>query len=272
MGIALATVLALAATTPLVFGENGHFAVVSRAGQLVRRVGMLCGRQPLELALSSDHESAAFTAREEQVENTLLYACRAGELRLLGERVGYHANPAFSPDGVWVYFAHHPKKGGPPGLHEPGANAQLYRVRFDGSSLEALTSDRGCKQGPQVLASGSVLYVHATCHGPKSVEVMTLKDRRSRKLSDFASYNSPDLSPRGESVLASEQTLATMNVVVLGLKGEPKKLLFEVAGGDVGLRASWTDKGDGVLYQHDGSVWLWRKGADATRLFKIEGE
>ncbi|MBL8957141.1 MAG: hypothetical protein JNK82_40585, partial [Myxococcaceae bacterium] len=72
-----------------------------------------------ELAVSADLKRYVFTAWSKEVENTLLYTCERGQApRLLGEELGYHAQPSFSLDGAWVLFVHHPRKGGPPGTHD----------------------------------------------------------------------------------------------------------------------------------------------------------
>ena len=75
----------------------------------------------------------------------------------IGDSHGYHASPTISPDGEWVFFAHHPSARGHPTAHEAKAYAQIYRVHADGTGLEALTSGNGCHMSPTVSSTGDSL-------------------------------------------------------------------------------------------------------------------
>lgn len=251
-----AAAFAAPARPPLVFGVGNAWTVVAPDGRLLKQLRGVCGREARDLAVSPDEATLVFTAWSDAVENWLLYACDDGSSpRLLGEAQGYHGNPAFSPDGAWVYFVHHPKKGGPLGMHDPGANAQLYRVRLDGSGLESFTDSKGCKLAPQATAS-SVVFVHDTCTGVRSIELVS-PGRRSGVVTLEHGHNShfPDLSPDGHFVLITRKTLAATELLSLDVKTKAVRSLWGLPPGYAETYARWGNDATSIIYQRDGAVF-----------------
>lgn len=240
---------------PLVFAAGGAWTVVARDGRVVMHLRDVCGQRALDLAVGPDEHTLVFTAWSAPVENWLLYACDAGNPRRLGEATGYHGQPSFSEDGATVFFVHHPKKGGPVGMHEEGANAQLYRVRLDGSGLEPLTDSKGCKLAPQKVGQ-AVVYLHATCSGPRTVELISLeKGRRVATLEEALNTHYPDLSSDGRSVLVTRKTLAGIQLVALDVQRKTARILWGLPEGYEGTRAGWGQSTASIIYQRDGAVW-----------------
>lgn len=264
---------AAAASVPLVFGANNAWTVVDRNGRVIMHLHEVCGQRANELAVGADQRTLVFTAWSEPVENWLLYACDQNRKpRLLGERIGYHAQPSFSPDGIWVFFVHHPRKGGPPGQHDPGANAQVYRVRLDGSGLESLTESAGCKLAPRSVGS-TVVYLHSTCEGPRSIEMLdSNKGLPTTLLEHGAMSHYPDLSPDGSQVLFTRKVLFAVELHALDVKTRETKLLWRLPKEAWDARASWGSDGS-ILYQRDGAVWKvsLKPPANEARLTTIGG-
>lgn len=229
--------------------------MVARDGRVLYQLREICGQAAHEVAVASNEHTVVFTAWNGPVENWLLYACDgSGQPRLLGEETGYHGQPSFSEDGTWVYFVHHPRKGGPPGLHEEGANAQLYRVRLDGSGLEALSDSPGCKLAPHI-ARNLVVYVHATCSGLRSIELLNLqKDNRITTIENSNSHY-PDLSADGRSLLVTRQVLDGVQLVSIDLQKMTSQVLWRLPEGYVETLAGWGKDSSTIIYQRDGAVW-----------------
>jgi len=273
----LALIASLAAdASPLVFGSDSTgWVALSRDGRVLRRMTELCGARAEELALSPGLGIAAFTAWSQTAQNRLLFACDDGAAkpRLLGEAMGYHAQPTFSVDGEWVFFVHHPKKGGPPGSHEPGANAQLYRVRHDGTKLEALTATSGCKLGPRPVAQDLLVLIHATCDGPQGIELMRVSDKRViQRWTDglYASY--PDLTVDGR-LLFTQRKPNGADLVELEPKTKRRRTVWSVPEGYEDTRARWSSDGRAVFFQQGESIWKLNLGSkpSAERLTGVGG-
>lgn len=168
--------LALAALAPVapaapryaVFGSYRNWTLVEMTTAKSERLVLPADVKPRELNVSRDGKLVAFTAYSGDAHTFLLYAWDrsiAHPPRQIGDDRGYHANPVFDRSGTWVYFAHNPDAVGQPMNHEPRAFAQIYRVRLDGTSLTALTNEKGCHFAPEPTKSGKVVYVHSQCDG-----------------------------------------------------------------------------------------------------------
>jgi len=275
----LAVALAGGATNrgapPLVFGGDEQWLLVSRRGELIERIDRPCGLRANELAVSADLATLVVTAWSSEAQNSFLYVCERGAstARMLGEQTGYHAHPSFSDDGRWVYFVHHPHKGGPPGLHEPGANAQLYRVRLDGTELTALTQTQGCKLSPKTRRN-TALYVHASCHGPRSIELFDVGKRKV--IATFAEsqvVHYADLSADGKSLLFTREVWDATQLVSLDVRSKAERVLWTLPMGYPDTRTAWGEGQRSVLFQKAGSVWKLTLGRSnqEEKLFDIGG-
>ncbi len=276
MMVLLAVSAGSAARAPLVFGDSSGWVVVSRDGRALERMSKVCGSEARELAVSADLKTYVFTAWSQAIENTLLYACEPGGMpRLLGESIGYHAQPSFSRDGQWVFFVHHPKKGGPPGMHDPGANAQLYRVRLDGSGLEAMTNSRGCKAAPQDAGDGVVMMLHLSCHGPRSIELLRLNEKSVVATAEDGQLSHwPDLTADGRHLLVTREGFETTQLLDVDLKTKQSRVLWTMPAGYENTRTAWGEGGKTVLFQREGAVWRVRLGSKPVeeKLFVTGGQ
>ncbi|MBL8913648.1 MAG: hypothetical protein JNM17_23305 [Archangium sp.] len=167
---------------------------------------------------------------------------------------------------------HHPRKGGPPGTHDAGANAQLYRVRLDGSGLEALTSSRGCKAAPHDVGGGVVMMVHLSCFGPRSIELFRVADK---SVVDAALVGQephwPDLASDGRHMLVTRDTFESTQVLEVDWKTKRSTVLWSLPMGSENAHAAWGDGRSSVLFQRGGAVWRRRLGAKPVeeKLFEM---
>lgn len=268
--VASVALIALAGNSPagpLVYGGPEGWVVLDRQGRELRRIATFGGRTANDVAVSPDGKTFVFTAWAAEVENQLLYAWREGSesSTLLGEPIGWHDQPSFTADGKWVLFVHHPKKGGPPGQHEPGANSQLYRVRSDGSGLEALTDSRGCKITPTGLDSKRVIYVHATCSLGRSLARLGPTSQEQRLSGWEKNFGESSLDASGKKLAVVERRTQGSLVYDADLaRGEPLlRLRGEVPMTPDRQRPGWLSDGR-IAVQYGGKVWaLSRDGAFA---------
>jgi hypothetical protein len=244
----------------LVFGED-HLGWVAVAMPTMEvRPILIPALEPEGVALSPDSVTVAFTAPDKTVETSLLYVWRLDSRsppKSIGDSHGYHADPVFGPDGSWVYFAHSPFGRGAPGAHGGMAFAELYRVRPDGSGLEALTSSPGCHVQPFVGELSRVLFAHVNCgrHGQHIEQLGPGEPDESRVLPGEWSAE-PDLSPDGRLLLVSTQHLHRIAWERWTLGRQPMRdVEHVVVNAPRHLRPRFGHRRDEVLYQtRDGIV------------------
>ncbi|WP_158625047.1 TolB family protein [Corallococcus terminator] len=222
------------------------------------------------LALSPDGQHVVFTTYEEGALNDLMYRwdwrTKAAPVRIGNER-GFHADPAISPDGQWVYFAHHPRKGGPPGQHEERANAQLYRVRMDGTQLTALTDEPGCHLRPSFRPDGELVYVHTTCSATtKTLHLMREGQPASGPLVS-GNLNEPSFAPDGRRLVFVEREDADAVLKEWITAGRPPKTLHRFRLSDSSnARVQYGATARELYFQDDDAV-MRLVGPKVTRLF-----
>ncbi|MCP3140688.1 TolB-like translocation protein [Pyxidicoccus xibeiensis] len=208
--IAGALVLALLSAAPvsgeryLAFGGADGWVVLEVHSRKPERLRLPAPYRARTLAISTNGQHVVFTAHDEAARNDLLYRWdwrTGGRPVRIGAEEGFHADPAISPDGKWVYFAHHPRMGGPPGRHQPKANAQLYRVRLDGLELTALSNEQGCHLSPSFRPDGELVYVHTLCSvTQKSLRLMKNGVVQPEVLAS-EELNEPSFSPDGRRLV-----------------------------------------------------------------------
>lgn len=199
--LAASTGSATAATTSahrqIAFGEGRQWGLFDVKDRTWSPLTFPKDVSPEFVTSARDGKIVFFTAFDAKAKNVLLFAWnrKTNSVRSIGDSRGYHSSPSLSPDEQFIYFAHSPYSRGPPGAHNDKAYAQIYRVHADGSSLEALTDERGCHS--RVAPSSSGLYiVHSHC----TDNIRELELRSNDKLTRIA------IQPNswGEAVLSND--------------------------------------------------------------------
>lgn len=171
-------VIVAATVGPVAIRAEGAWHVINRETLTVEaryaRLGSHDATQASDATVDPTGRSLVYVAWSEAAQNLLLYLWRVGDAasKEISEHRGFHAAPTFSNDGRRVFFAHHPRKGGPPGQHDEGANAQVYRYELRTGRLDAQTREPGCHMQPHVGSGGQVAYAHTDCHAGRGVRVL----------------------------------------------------------------------------------------------------
>ncbi|MBL8951112.1 MAG: hypothetical protein JNK82_10070 [Myxococcaceae bacterium] len=256
--LVLIGVAAAGATGPKpfhVFGEADRWIITDDDGAVVERLESFGGMRTVHAAITADGAEIVFTSRNDAAQNDLLYLWDRGARppRLLGSKMGFHANPSFTRDEEWVVFAHHPRKGGPPGQHEPGANAQVYRVRRDGTRLEALTNTPGCKVSPVSPDGFALFFIHSTCDLMDGVSFATAGGAETRLGQIDAKYKALQFSPDADQLALVELRIDTFAVWILNRKTQIKRPLLEAPKRTLTPQLAWSQRGRHLLL-YNGSV------------------
>ncbi len=130
--------------------------------------------------------SAPVVAREVMLMNRIgpakisLHIANAdgtGERRLLPDSTGLDYDASFTPDGKWIVFTSERDAAG-------SGQADLWRVRPDGTGLERLTKDPAVDDAAAVSPDGKSMAYVSTKGGARTANiwVMDLATRRARNL------------------------------------------------------------------------------------------
>jgi Tol biopolymer transport system component len=101
----------------------------------------------------------------------------ANERRLLPDSNALDYDPSFSPDGKWIVFTSERDAEG-------SGQADIWRVRPDGTGLERLTRDTSMEDAGVLSPDGTKLAYVSTSGGARTANiwVMDLKSKRARNL------------------------------------------------------------------------------------------
>ena len=214
----------------LLFGQRNAWWEFDCRNETTRAVTFPAGLMPMEAAISPDGRLIAFTATSPTTRNVTLFLwsqTRAGAPPVqIGDSRGYHSDPIFSSDGGWIYFAHNPNAGGPPGHHEAQAYAQIYRVRPDGTGLAALTNEPGCHYSPSVGRDGRLAFVHSNCIDHQFVQLYSTDTRMAREPAEWGgNIDEVAFSSDGHSVFRVTRTVDTFIFSVARGNATPRRIL-----------------------------------------------
>jgi Tol biopolymer transport system component len=240
--------------------DRTSWVAVEVRSHAVEKLDIPDGFRPEYVAIASDGHFLVFTAFDHTANNTLLFRLdRTPNARpvSIGDKKGYHSSPTVSPDGQWVFFAHHPRGRGQPMAHELQAYAQIYRVRSDGTGLESLTSGSGCHVSPTVSRSGDLAYVHSDClrnHWFELVRASAQPGEAPEALS--GAVNEPALSPDGLSVIFWVHQPNSAALFTMNLREKKPVLRAQLVPHCPELRPQFGTKPEEVLFQTNAGVWL----------------
>lgn len=242
----------------MVFGDSGRgwFVFDSATGE-ARPLAVPSGRSIAGIDISSDGKMVAFTAYDPQAQNTLLFSLNEATRKVerIGNDRGFHSNPRFSPDGRWVYFAHNPEAMGPPGQHGMKAFAQIYRVRTDGTSLEQLTSGRGCHFAPAVSRRLTPLFIHSNCSTERLIKMKSGSDEKRWATEDMA-FEETEIDESGEIGFVTAAGRSDTAILKVTSRGGTAELLCRVPRDGIAThRLRFDERQNALFYQARGEVW-----------------
>ena len=111
----------------------------------------------------------------------------SGERRLLPDSTGLDYDASFSPDGQWIVFTSERDAAG-------SGQADIYRVRPDGTGLERLTKETSMEDAGALSPDGKQMAYVSTKGGARTANiwVMDLKSRRARNLTGDGKTEPPE--------------------------------------------------------------------------------
>lgn len=200
-----------AASAKHVFGAwelRGSWYLVDLTGRSATQYTPPEGYRLEHLAVRRDGKQLVLTARTKAHPVAALYVIDRsadGPPKLLTDDPGYYEDATFSGDGAWIYFSHARKGMGKVEAHSPDAYGQIFRIRPDGRGLEQLTTTPGCKF--QVRERNQRLtYLHSSCHGPRSLEILDTSTRQTQTISLPKNYGHPTFLGADDEVVVEHWT------------------------------------------------------------------
>lgn len=181
----------------------------------------------------------------------------------------HNHNPAWSPDGQWLYFAHGP---------DPTEEMNVWRVRPSGGAPEQLTSLKAAANHLAPLDRRTLLYVAPSDNGSGPwLWSLDVKTRESRRLtSGLEHYSSVSVSRDGRRVVAtvSNPTASLWRVPLLDRPAQDRDVqpyalpAARALSPRFGRRAlfylSGQGAGDGLWRFQDGSSSaVWKTASDS---------
>jgi len=236
----------------------------------VDRLQVPGGQLPQQAAASPDGQTIAYTATARS-RGAQLYLWKLEEPtpRMVGENSGYYADPRFSADGRWIYFAHNREGMGRPTAHMGQAYAQLYRMRPDGTAFEALSDEKGCHYSP-APAVNHVYFIHTLCHrSSRQIESLDLRTGKTRQLESFANAEDLAVTDGAESMAWVIRSVETMRVLMRG-RGKSRPIeLFKLRKTSDAMQLTWLDR-DRLAFAYRHSIWTWSKTAGLRAVLDLK--
>lgn len=233
-----------------VFGTGSKVLLLQLPEEKVTPLELPEGLTTIEAACSPNGEFLAFTGKPPGYSATqlFLYDRSSQQVSTIGEQFGYHAEPWFSESGEWIYFAHNTISAGEPLNHREMAYAQIYKVKPDGSSLQALTNERGCHFSPRE-ARGTLFYLHSSC---KSQDRFIESPGKTQWLQVQDRTNIFDISQDGQTVIWGAPVGQEIHVYSLSSNQKGPSLLLKLENSRAKQVAI---SGKSVFFEQDGALW-----------------
>ena len=242
----------------LVFGEGSNWVVVEANSYSVERVEL-----PLKtadtLAVSADRRKFAAVAPSGHDGQQGLWTWSRGQHAptQIASEVGRYSDPTFEARGEWLYFSHGPSNG----IHNMfGLYAQLFRVHPDGSGLRRMTDEVGCHYSATLTASRRLTYVHSSCSGTSWVKRADDKRRAEVLVSAVGSIAEASTAPDASGVLYVGAAPDTFDLNEARKADVSPRLIARLPRNMLQVRPQYGKSRNEILYQGDGTVWLWRNG------------
>lgn len=215
-----------------------------------------------------------FNLYQTPVMTVFIAGADGADARPLVPDLGLEYSPAFSPDGQWVVFT-----------AEPGGQADVYRIRPDGTGLEQLTDDPAFDDQGALSPDGRTLaFVSTRARGTADVWLLDVASKTASNLTDHSSGNfRPRWSPDGAWIAFTSdrdaepgdlpgqwEHLQSTGVYVVRPDGTGLRRL--TAPGGVAGSPSWSADGRRLLFYETDPVgaYLAKSGRSRTEIAWVD--
>lgn len=206
------------------------------------------------------------TAWSDEANNTVLFELdlATGGVERRGESIGFHAAPSYSRDGKWIQFAHHPTLGGPVGMHEARAYAQLYRQSADGKEAPTkLTTSDGCHMESTSSSGEKLYFAHANCRGGRRIEVLVAG--KEQPVTEFESHmGEPSLSADGKVIVVTRVVGDGLEIIELDATSRKARQLWSGTRFQDQFRPRYLGKTRDVVFQNGREVFRLERGSGSS--------
>ncbi len=247
--------LAFGAAPVHAFRIAGEWVVLDDRGQLVARYAHVSDEPIFDGDVVPDGSFFVFSLAGEGGPGRLVkWKVGTPKLEMFVEERGFYGAPRFSRDGSWLFVAHYPLSGGPPGEHATMEYAQLYRINVESRQMQKLTASNGCHMSSFSNDGRELVFGHSTCKGQKYIERLTASgslvstnfQAETRVVETGGLLDEPVLSTDGATLVFS-RTNGSM-VELVALVGKKLRVLF--AGPSQGALRTVVTAQNEVLFQH----------------------
>ena len=215
-----------------------------------------------------------FNRYQSPVMTVFIADADGADARALVPDWGLEYSPAFSPDGQWVVFT-----------AEPHGQADLYRIRPDGTGLEQLTDHAAFDDQGALSPDGRTLaFVSTRARGTADIWLLDLASKTGTNLTDHPSGNfRPRWSPDGAWIAFTSdrdaepgdqpgqwEHLQSTGVYLVRPDGTGLRRL--TGPGGVAGSPSWSADGRRVLFYETDPVgaYLAKSGRSRTELASVD--